>query len=312
MPDTMQPAPLPSLYQLRVVVRGVSPLIWRRLLLPADTTIAGRTRCCRSRSAGRAPTCIGSSSRSRVRHRLRRRCRLPRRSPPGSCRRPGITADRTVRRRYDFTDGWCLDLRLEQILVMDPGRVYPRCTGGRRAAPPEASGGVWAFAGLVPPLDALHGNTHPGSRRSPTCAPACRNHPTAGTPRHRRRRPWTSTSRPAPTARPPDPAAAAGRTTSAMPDAPATRTTVRRPPPSPRRLTVVPQVTPRRRPTTIHWTYVPPVRRVSRLHLQGSSRDAGGQRPRRAETGAPHASVPGRSTAENPRGLSAAGRRGVS
>src|SRR5664279_4704237 len=42
MPDTMQPAPLPSVYQLRVVVRGVSPLIWRRrLLLPADTTIAG-------------------------------------------------------------------------------------------------------------------------------------------------------------------------------------------------------------------------------------------------------------------------------
>src|SRR5664279_535817 len=40
MPDTMQPAPLPSVYQLRVVVHGVSPLIWRRLLLPADTTIA--------------------------------------------------------------------------------------------------------------------------------------------------------------------------------------------------------------------------------------------------------------------------------
>jgi len=29
-------------YQLRVMVRGVSPLIWRRLLIPADsTTIAG-------------------------------------------------------------------------------------------------------------------------------------------------------------------------------------------------------------------------------------------------------------------------------
>jgi hypothetical protein len=40
MPDTMQPAPLPSVYQLRVVVRGVSPLIWRRLLILADTTIA--------------------------------------------------------------------------------------------------------------------------------------------------------------------------------------------------------------------------------------------------------------------------------
>src|SRR5664280_2777976 len=41
MPDTRPSAPIPSVYQLRVVVRGVSPLIWRRLLVPADTTIAG-------------------------------------------------------------------------------------------------------------------------------------------------------------------------------------------------------------------------------------------------------------------------------
>jgi len=41
MPDTRPSAPVPSVYQLRVVVRGVSPLIWRRLLIPADTTIAG-------------------------------------------------------------------------------------------------------------------------------------------------------------------------------------------------------------------------------------------------------------------------------
>ncbi|MGH3846124.1 MAG: plasmid pRiA4b ORF-3 family protein [Pseudonocardiaceae bacterium] len=29
------------MYQLRVVLRGISPLTWRRLLIPADTTIAG-------------------------------------------------------------------------------------------------------------------------------------------------------------------------------------------------------------------------------------------------------------------------------
>jgi hypothetical protein len=43
MPDTMPPAPRPSVYRLRVVVRGVNPLIWRRLLIPADTTIADCT-----------------------------------------------------------------------------------------------------------------------------------------------------------------------------------------------------------------------------------------------------------------------------
>jgi pRiA4b ORF-3-like protein len=31
---------LPSIYQLRVVLRGISPLIWRRLLVHSDTTLA--------------------------------------------------------------------------------------------------------------------------------------------------------------------------------------------------------------------------------------------------------------------------------
>lgn len=31
----------PGVYQLRVVLAGISPLIWRRLLVPAQTTIAG-------------------------------------------------------------------------------------------------------------------------------------------------------------------------------------------------------------------------------------------------------------------------------
>ena len=36
-----EPGATALIYQLRVVVRGISPLIWRRLLVPADTTIAG-------------------------------------------------------------------------------------------------------------------------------------------------------------------------------------------------------------------------------------------------------------------------------
>src|SRR4249920_1530155 len=35
-----QPPELPSLYQLRIVLREISPLIWRRLLVCSDTTLA--------------------------------------------------------------------------------------------------------------------------------------------------------------------------------------------------------------------------------------------------------------------------------
>jgi Plasmid pRiA4b ORF-3-like protein len=37
----MQPHPLsPDIYQLRIVLRDISPLIWRRLLVRSDTTLA--------------------------------------------------------------------------------------------------------------------------------------------------------------------------------------------------------------------------------------------------------------------------------
>ncbi len=35
-----QPSPAPSVYQLRIVLRGISPLIWRHLLVCSDTTLA--------------------------------------------------------------------------------------------------------------------------------------------------------------------------------------------------------------------------------------------------------------------------------
>jgi hypothetical protein len=48
---------------------------------------------------------------------------------------------------YDFLDYWQHDLRLEQILPLNRPR-YPVCIRGRRAAPPENSGGPWAFLKL--------------------------------------------------------------------------------------------------------------------------------------------------------------------
>jgi hypothetical protein len=46
---------------------------------------------------------------------------------------------------YNFIDHWACDLRLEAIVPLDPRRIYPVCTGGTRAAPPEDCGGAWAY-----------------------------------------------------------------------------------------------------------------------------------------------------------------------
>jgi len=49
---------------------------------------------------------------------------------------------------YDFIDNWQHDVRLEQILRLDPRRRYPGCIAGRRDAPLEDCGGPWAFLEL--------------------------------------------------------------------------------------------------------------------------------------------------------------------
>ncbi len=46
---------------------------------------------------------------------------------------------------YDFYDHWVHEIRVEQILPPDPPGIYPLCTGGARATPPEECGGAWAY-----------------------------------------------------------------------------------------------------------------------------------------------------------------------
>jgi hypothetical protein len=161
MPDTMQPAPLPSVYQLRVVVRGVSPLIWRRLLVPADTTIAGlhavlqiafgwtgthlHRFVVQGREYGIGIGYVGGPSFGDDPWRVRL----------GDL---GLRCTERFTYHYDFTAGWCLDLRVEQVLPVVPavpGRPRPVCTGGRRAGPPEDCGGVRAFLESTQPHHVL-------------------------------------------------------------------------------------------------------------------------------------------------------------
>jgi hypothetical protein len=54
-----------------------------------------------------------------------------------------------VRYTYDFGDDWVHDIVVEKVLAPDPAMVYPRCTGGKRAAPPDDCGGMWGYEELV-------------------------------------------------------------------------------------------------------------------------------------------------------------------
>jgi Plasmid pRiA4b ORF-3-like protein len=141
--------PTPAVYQLRLVLRGVSPLIWRRVLVRGDTTIADL----------HATFQVALGWPDEHLHRF-----VIHGKAYGVAHLGGISfhddprrvwlADLGLRVRerflygYDFTDGWQHDVRVERIMPLEPGRCYPVCIGGRRAVPPEGCGGPWAYLKL--------------------------------------------------------------------------------------------------------------------------------------------------------------------
>ena len=146
---------LPSIYQLRVVLRGISPLIWRRLLVRSDTTLAhlhvilqivlawGDERLHSFHIHGREYGSNGASTRHVVLSDL------------------GLHRGERFLYIYDFMAYWECEIRLEALLPLASQRVYPRCISGQHAAPPEDSQGAWAYMErleqhrLSPPFEAM-------------------------------------------------------------------------------------------------------------------------------------------------------------
>jgi hypothetical protein len=145
-----RPAAQKSVHRLKVTLRGAKPPIWRRLEVPADITLH------------RLHTVIQRGFGWQDSHLYVFETPAGRYGVPDPDDEPGIRAaaskklsavadwpgDR-IRYEYDFGDSWEHDILVEAVLPAEPGVAYPRCTGGRRAGPPEDSGGIWGYADLL-------------------------------------------------------------------------------------------------------------------------------------------------------------------
>jgi hypothetical protein len=136
----------PQIYQLRVVLRGISPLIWRWLLVCSDNTVAQLHEVLQ--------IAFGWDDEHLNRFEIRGREYSVYRDGGGMI---GIDAtkmrlcDLNLRRlerfvyEYDFGDSWIHDLRLETTLPLNPRNTYPLCVTGKCSAPPEDCGGPGGF-----------------------------------------------------------------------------------------------------------------------------------------------------------------------
>lgn len=133
-------------YQLRVCLQGVSPLVWRRLLVRSDSTIADLHHTLqivmnwddeylhhfliRSKRYGIARIGTFGFLDNAYRVRLDRFHLRPREK---------------FLYTYNYYADWQLELRFENRFPLDDRQSYPVCLAGKRAAPRDDDGGPEAF-----------------------------------------------------------------------------------------------------------------------------------------------------------------------
>jgi Plasmid pRiA4b ORF-3-like protein len=150
-PVASRPAAAKNVHRLKVTLRGSKPPIWRRFEVPSDATLArlhaiiqlgfGWEDChlwVFETLSGR----YGSSDPD-----------LEIRS--AESKKLSAVADwpgDKLRYEYDFGDGWEHDIVVEAVQPAEPGVIYPRCTAGKRACPPEDCGGIPGYYRLLSTL----------------------------------------------------------------------------------------------------------------------------------------------------------------
>ncbi|MGH3903482.1 MAG: plasmid pRiA4b ORF-3 family protein [Pseudonocardiaceae bacterium] len=135
-------------YQIKVELRGAKPPIWRRLEVPADISLARLHAVIQvafdwddsHMHVFETPSGEFGVADAELGHRA---------EAPVTLQEVAPDVRSKIRYTYDFGDDWEHDILVEKVLDRDETATYPRCTGGRRAAPPEDCGGIWGYGDLV-------------------------------------------------------------------------------------------------------------------------------------------------------------------
>ena len=134
-----------SIVQVKVWLLGISPMVWRRILVSSTCTLR--------ELHGVIQVAMGWEGIHLFQFRLRSRrygsWELSASSPDITLE--GIRLRKGTRFAYDYDLNipWRHEVRIEDHLLAETGKVYPTCTGGDGVCPPEDCGGPRGYrAGL--------------------------------------------------------------------------------------------------------------------------------------------------------------------
>ena len=145
-------SPITTVYQLKIVLLGVRPQVWRRVQVPADICLDDLHLVLQA-AMGWTNSHLHSFTLGERRYTMPYEEgdleELQMQDEREVCLSERITQPKeTFAYDYDFGDNWQHLVTLEKILPAAPEEKYPLCLDGKRACPPEDCGGVWGYADL--------------------------------------------------------------------------------------------------------------------------------------------------------------------
>lgn len=130
-----------AVLQIKVWLTGISPMVWRRVLVPASFTLR--------EMHGVIQVAMGWDGIHLYQFRLRAArygsCELAAASPDVTLAALRLRKGARFVYEYDLNLPWRHEVRLEDRLEPEAGKTYPICAAGDGACPPEDCGGPDAF-----------------------------------------------------------------------------------------------------------------------------------------------------------------------
>jgi hypothetical protein len=138
--------PCTEIYRLHVWIRHINPMIWRRLLVRNDSTIADLHYTLQI-AFGWSDSHLNRFHIHGQDYGVYHDGGIGFSTDPDEMRLSDFRfrVNERFLYEYDFGDRWQHEVRVEARLALDEKRTYPCCIGGGRRGPPEDCGGTQAF-----------------------------------------------------------------------------------------------------------------------------------------------------------------------